>query len=74
MLAEGAHSVANTTNQIFLLISLRTSKREPDEEHPYRYGQDRFFWSFLVAVGLFVAGAVFSVYESIKDNRRSGGK
>lgn len=65
MLAEGAHSLADTTNQIFLLISLSTSKSEPDEEHPYGYGQDRFFWSFLVAVGLFVAGAVFSIYEGI---------
>ena len=65
MLAEGAHSVADTTNQIFLIISLRTSKSVPDEKHPYGYGQDRFFWSCLVAVGLFVAGAVFSIYEDV---------
>lgn len=65
LLAEGAHSVADTTNQVFLFISLRTSRRKPDEQHPYGYGQDRFFWSFLVAVGLFVAGAVFSIYAGI---------
>lgn len=65
MLAEGAHSVADTVNQVFLLISLPLSKYAPDREHPYGHGKDRFFWSLLVAVGLFVAGAVFSVYEGI---------
>lgn len=65
MLAEAAHSVADTVNQIFLFISLSLSKREPDQEHPYGHGKDRFFWSLLVAVGLFVAGGVFSVYEGI---------
>ena len=65
MLAEGAHSVADTVNQVFLLISLPLSKNAPDREHPYGHGKDRFFWSLLVAVGLFVAGAVFSVYEGI---------
>ena len=65
MLAEGAHSVADTVNQVFLLISLPLSKSAPDREHPYGHGKDRFFWSLLVAVGLFVAGAVFSVYEGI---------
>jgi len=65
MLAEGAHSVADTVNQVFLLISLPLSKRNPDPEHPYGYGQERFFWSFIVAVGLFIAGAVFSFYEGV---------
>jgi len=65
MLAEGVHSVADTVNQIFLLVSLPLSKSGPDRKHPYGYGKDRFFWSLLVAVGLFVAGAVFSVYEGI---------
>ena len=65
MLAEGAHSVADTVNQVFLLISLPLSKRSPDPKHPYGYGQDRFFWSFVVAIGLFIAGAVFSFYEGV---------
>jgi divalent metal cation (Fe/Co/Zn/Cd) transporter len=55
MLAEGAPSVADTVNQVFLLISVPLSNRSPDPEHPYRYGQERFFWSFVVAVGLFIA-------------------
>ncbi len=65
LLAEGAHSVADTVNQVFLLISLPLSKANPDRDHPYGHGKDRFFWSLLVAVGLFVAGTVFSVYEGI---------
>ncbi len=74
MLAEGAHSVADTTNQVFLFVSLHLSKRAPDQEHPYGYGKDRFFWSLLVAVGLFIAGAVFSIYEGItKIAGESGG-
>ena len=63
LLAEGAHSVADTINQVFLLVSLRSANEAPDEEHPFGHGKDRFFWSLLVAVGLFMAGAVFSIYE-----------
>jgi cation diffusion facilitator family transporter len=65
MLAEGAHSVADTTNQVFLLTSLRLSKKAPDDTHPFGYGKERFFWSLLAAVGIFVSGAVFSIYEGV---------
>jgi cation diffusion facilitator family transporter len=65
LLAETAHSVADTMNQIFLLYSLKLSEREPDAEHPFGYGKERFFWSFLAAVGIFVAGAGFSLYEGL---------
>ena len=65
LLAEGAHSVADTINQVFLLVSLRSANEAPDEEHPFGHGKDRFFWSLLVAVGLFVAGAVFSIYQGV---------
>jgi cation diffusion facilitator family transporter len=65
LLAESAHSIADTINQVFLLVSLRTASEAPDEKHPFGYGQDRFFWSLLVAIGLFVAGAVFSIYEGV---------
>jgi cation diffusion facilitator family transporter len=73
LLAEGVHSVADTINQIFLLVSLRTASEAPDEEHPFGHGQDRFFWSLLVAVGLFVAGAVFSIYEGVSKILEGGG-
>ena len=65
MLAEAAHSVADTMNQVFLLFSLSMGEREPDAEHPFGYGKERFFWSFLAAVGIFVAGAGFSLYEGL---------
>jgi cation diffusion facilitator family transporter len=65
MLAEAAHSVADTINQVFLLYSLAMGEREADAEHPFGYGKERFFWSFLAAVGIFVAGAGFSLYEGL---------
>jgi cation diffusion facilitator family transporter len=65
MLAEGAHSVADTVNQVFLLVSLRTGARPADEEHPFGHGQERYFWSLLAAVGIFVAGAGFSIYDGV---------
>ncbi len=65
MLAEAAHSVADTMNQVFLLASLKVAERPPDTEHPFGYGKARFFWSFLAAVGIFVAGAIFSIYEGV---------
>jgi cation diffusion facilitator family transporter len=65
MLAEAAHSVADTVNQVFLLASLRTATRPPDAEHPFGYGQERYFWSLLAAVGIFVAGAGFSIFEGV---------
>jgi cation diffusion facilitator family transporter len=63
MLAEGAHSIADTMNEVFLLIGLRLEKTPADEEHPYGYGKDRFLWSFLAAVFIFFAGGLFSVYN-----------
>jgi cation diffusion facilitator family transporter len=63
MYAESAHSIADTINQVFLLVSLRLSRARPDEEHPYGHGKDRFFWSFLAAVFIFFAGALFSLYN-----------
>jgi cation diffusion facilitator family transporter len=65
MLAEGAHSIADTANELFLLRSLHRSKRPPDSTHPFGYGKERFFWSLLAAVGIFVSGAVFSLYQGV---------
>jgi cation diffusion facilitator family transporter len=66
MLSEGAHSVADTMNQVFLLVSLRFSERRPDADHPFGYGKERFFWSFMAAVMIFVSGAVFSAFQGIE--------
>jgi cation diffusion facilitator family transporter len=70
MLAESAHSLADTMNQGLLLTSLRLGERPGDRRHPFGYGQDRYFWSLLAAFGIFVAGAGFSVFEGILALRR----
>jgi cation diffusion facilitator family transporter len=74
MLSEAAHSAADTMNQVFLLVSLRFSRREPDVEHPFGYGKERFFWSFMAAVTIFVSGAVFSAFQGIERITSSGGE
>jgi cation diffusion facilitator family transporter len=65
MLAETAHSIADTVDQVLLLVSLRLGERQPDEEHPFGYGKERFFWTFLVAVVIFLAGAIFSIGDGV---------
>jgi cation diffusion facilitator family transporter len=65
MLAEAAHSIADTTNQGLLLTSIRRGRRGPDAEHPFGHGKERFFWSFLAAVLIFLAGAVFSIGQGV---------
>jgi cation diffusion facilitator family transporter len=74
LLAEAAHSVADTTNQLLLLVSIGRGEREPDEEHPFGYGKERFFWTLLAAVLIFLAGAVFSVGEGVWRLVRPTGK
>ena len=65
MLAEAAHSWADTLNQIFLLTSLRKAARPADSTHPFGYGKERFFWTLLAAVGIFVTGAGFSIFQGV---------
>ena len=71
MLAEAAHSVADTVNQSFLLASLALGEKPPDQEHPFGRGKERFFWSFLAAVLVFIAGAVFSVGRCARAPQRA---
>ena len=65
MLAEAAHSVADSTTEGLLLAALRHSERPADRRHPFGYGKVRFFWSLIAAVSIFVTGALFSVYEGV---------
>ncbi len=65
MLAESAHSVADTLNQAFLLTSIKKASKPADAEHPFGYGQERYFWSLLAAFGIFMLGAGFSIFEGI---------
>ena len=66
MLAEAAHSFADTLNQVFLMAALKRSKKPADCEHPFGYGMERYFWSLIAAVGIFVLGAGYSIFEGIK--------
>ena len=63
LMAETAHSFADTLNQVFLLIGVRNSARGPSVQHPLGYGRERYFWSLVVALMLFFGGGVFSLYE-----------
>jgi cation diffusion facilitator family transporter len=65
MMAEALHSVADTTNQVFLLLGLRFYKRPASSKHPFGYGKERFFWSFIAAIFIFGVGATYAVYEGI---------
>ena len=66
MFAEAGHSVADTVNQVFLLVGINLSDTKADEEHPHGYGKEPFFWSFMAAIFIFVAGAAFSFYEGTR--------
>ncbi|MET9464029.1 cation diffusion facilitator family transporter [Streptomyces sp. NPDC006544] len=72
LLSEAAHSIADSLNEVFLLASLKRSRRPADARHPFGYGKERFFWSLLAAVGIFVTGGCFSVFQGI-EALRSGG-
>lgn len=65
MLTEGVHSVVDSTNQLLLMWGRRAAKRAPDRLHPFGYGRELYFWSFVVAVLVFALGAGVSVYEGI---------
>src|SRR5690606_1612200 len=65
LLSEAAHSVADSLNEVFLLAALRRSSRPPDRRHPFGYGKERYFWSLLAAVGIFVMGGCFSFYQGV---------
>ena len=72
MLAEAAHSIADTVNQTFLRVSLSLSAEQPTPDHPFGHGQERFLWTLMAAVGMFLAGAAFAVgygiYELLHPN------
>lgn len=66
MLAEAAHSTADTLNQVFLMAALKRSKKPADAQHPFGYGMERYFWSLIAAVGIFVLGAGYSIFEGVR--------
>jgi cation diffusion facilitator family transporter len=69
MLAESVHSVADAGNQALLLLGQKQSRRAPTADHPFGYGRERYFWSFVVALILFSLGGMFAIYEGVEKIR-----
>lgn len=69
MLSEGVHSLVDTINELLLLYGLRRAEKQPDSAHPFGYGRELYFWSFIVALLVFAAGAGVSAYEGIQHIR-----
>jgi cation diffusion facilitator family transporter len=67
ILAEAAHSWADTGNQVFLLVADWRSRRPPDRTHPLGHGREAYVWALLAALGLFVAGAAVSVTHGVQE-------
>lgn len=65
LLSEAAHSLGDSTTEVLLLVALRRSDKPADRTHPFGYGKERYFWSLLAAVAIFVSGAAFSVFEGL---------
>lgn len=65
MLAEAIHSLADTGNQILLLVGLKQSKKPPTPDYPLGFGKSIYFWSFIVALIMFSLGGMFSIYEGV---------
>ena len=65
MLAEGVHSLVDAGNDSLLLVGTKASKKEPDVEHPFGYGQELFFYTFVVGVVIFVIGGCFTIYQGV---------
>ncbi|QRR01414.1 cation diffusion facilitator family transporter [Dyadobacter sandarakinus] len=65
MISEGIHSLVDTVNQLLLLLGISRSHKEPDATHPFGYGKELYFWSFIVSILIFGLGGGLSVYQGI---------
>ena len=64
--AETSHSAADTCNEVLLYIGVRRGRHPADAQHPFGYGQARYFWSLLAAVGVFVIGGLLAIYDGVR--------
>jgi cation diffusion facilitator family transporter len=69
MLSEAAHSVADTITEVLLFVALKRGNRPADDRHPFGYGRETYFWSFLAALCTFAVGAGFSIYQGVETIR-----
>jgi cation diffusion facilitator family transporter len=69
LLAETTHSIADTGNEVLLYVGVRRGLRPADDRHPLGYGQARYYWALLAAVGIFVIGGLFAIYDGVQSLR-----
>jgi cation diffusion facilitator family transporter len=65
MLSEAAHSLADTITEVLLFVALKRGTRAPDDQHPFGYGRETYFWAFLASLATFALGAGFSIWQGI---------
>jgi cation diffusion facilitator family transporter len=65
LLSEAAHSAGDSTTEVLLLVAQRRSEKPADRSHPFGYGKERYFWSLLAAVAIFVSGSAFAFYQGL---------
>lgn len=65
MISEGIHSTVDTANQLLILYGIKRSKKAPDQSHPFGYGKELYFWSFIVSILIFGLGGALSIYQGV---------
>jgi cation diffusion facilitator family transporter len=65
MISEGIHSTVDTANQLLILYGIKRSKKAPDQSHPFGYGKELYFWSFVVSILIFGLGGALSIYQGV---------
>jgi cation diffusion facilitator family transporter len=66
MFTEGVHSLVDTGDQILLLVGQKRAGRPPNDDHPFGYGMETYFWSFIVALMIFLAGGAVSIWQGVE--------
>lgn len=65
MISEGIHSTVDTANQLLILYGIKRSKKAPDQSHPFGYGKELYFWSFVVSILIFGLAGALSIYQGV---------